>query len=76
MDFAFKNEPAKDPQNSTTTPTVKPIQRLEWVIDGRIGKAFEEAQEFIDKLIADSDMELIIYDKYGIDFIKSTGNLC
>ncbi|KAJ3315513.1 hypothetical protein HDV04_003055 [Boothiomyces sp. JEL0838] len=75
MDFAFKNEPAKDPQNSTTTPTVKPIQRLEWVIDGRIGKAFEEAQEFIDKLIADSDMELIIYDKYGIDFIKSTAKV-
>jgi carnitine O-acetyltransferase len=70
VDFSVAREPASDPPNADQKPSIKPIQRLEWVIDEKISKSFVKAQKFINETIQDSDVQVLHYRKYGNDWIK------
>ncbi|KAJ3369259.1 hypothetical protein HDU91_007380 [Kappamyces sp. JEL0680] len=70
VDYAVSREPAKDPLTIVEKPSVKPVQRLEWEIDDTIKAAFSEAQAYVNETIADSDVKVLHYKKYGSEFIK------
>jgi carnitine O-acetyltransferase len=56
-------------------PILRPVQRLEWVVDPKIQNAFSEAQAYINETIGDSDVEVLHYAGYGTDFIKAVGKV-
>jgi carnitine O-acetyltransferase len=68
-------EPAADPQNCTKNATLEPVQHLTWTIDDQIQASFSRAQNFIQKTIHDSDVELVHYDGYGSNFIKKVARV-
>ncbi|KAL2913180.1 hypothetical protein HK105_207299 [Polyrhizophydium stewartii] len=70
IDFAARNEPAKDPALVAPASATPPVRRLEWTVDGKILQAIRDAQTFTSKLIGDSDVHVLHYKNYGADFIK------
>ncbi|KAI8916733.1 acyltransferase ChoActase/COT/CPT [Powellomyces hirtus] len=72
-DDVVKHEPAKDPASAKRNATLRPPQKLLWKIDNKIVQDLEEAQRAIDVDIANSDMKILHYSKYGTDFIKKIG---
>lgn len=74
VDYSVLNEPAKDPTGTDTgvDADVIPFVHLQWNISGSIKKSIIDAQLYVDKTIADSDIDLMHYNLFGSDFIKST----
>ncbi|KAI8924064.1 acyltransferase ChoActase/COT/CPT [Entophlyctis helioformis] len=76
VDFAAKNEPAKDsPGAILSAPTANKARRLTWNTDAKIGKAIVDAQAAASKLIADSDLTVMHFAEYGGDFIKKNAKV-
>ncbi|KAI8897824.1 acyltransferase ChoActase/COT/CPT [Globomyces pollinis-pini] len=72
---AAESEPAQDPANTAKTVSLPAVKRVSWEVDDYIKKAFVEAQCFVDETIADSDMKLLHYPKYGSNFIKKVAKM-
>lgn len=72
-DFASQKQPYVDGPDVVNQASIKPVQRLEWIIDAKIDQAFIDAQNGINNSISNSDLHILHYKKYGGDFIKKTG---
>ncbi len=53
--------------------SIKPIQKIEWVLANDSEQWFQDAQTYINETISDSDLEVLHYENYGSDFIKKMG---
>ncbi|GAA5828338.1 hypothetical protein JCM11251_006204 [Rhodosporidiobolus azoricus] len=47
------------------------VERLEWVVDGRVEKAIAKAQETVEEIAKDSQGRMLWFDEYGAGWIKS-----
>ncbi|KAL7750926.1 hypothetical protein RI367_003505 [Sorochytrium milnesiophthora] len=71
FEYVLQNEPALDPPGvrSEAASLNKP-KRLRFSTDATIAKYIAEAEVHAHKLIADSDIGVLIFREYGTDFIK------
>ncbi|KAI7950444.1 hypothetical protein MJO29_009118 [Puccinia striiformis f. sp. tritici] len=45
-------------------------KKLEWVTDQRISQFIQDSKSTVESISKDSDSDLLIFDKYGTDYIK------
>lgn len=74
IDHSFSNEPAVDPVDATKAK-LSPPQLLEWTVDDLVMKDITIAQKDADALIADSDLTVLHFKDFGLDFIKKVGKV-
>ncbi|KAJ3045926.1 hypothetical protein HDV00_006192 [Rhizophlyctis rosea] len=70
FDHCISHEPAKDPPTAKASSKLKRPRHLRWQIDAKIEKGLVEAQKFVDATIADSDVGVLHFVKFGSDVIK------
>ncbi|KAJ3398304.1 hypothetical protein HDV05_002627, partial [Chytridiales sp. JEL 0842] len=69
----YLSEPFTDPPNCKKEADLPPPLKLTWKVDDHLKKCIQSSEQYVKKLIADSDGSVINYTKYGSDFIKSKG---
>ena len=71
--YTKDSEPAKDPENGLVVADMNAPKKIKWKIDKAVEKSLGDAQIFVDKLIADSDLGILHFENYGSDWIKKNG---
>ncbi|KAI8820719.1 acyltransferase ChoActase/COT/CPT [Fimicolochytrium jonesii] len=72
-DHVVKHEPATNPASAKQNATMRPPKHLEWITDDKIAQELTDAEKTVAVAIADSDVSILQYNKYGSDFMKKTG---